>query len=381
MSDDIADSVKGMTPGVENVKHLVAIASGKGGVGKSTVCIQLAYALSKMGKKVGILDADIYGPSGPKMTKLAGQRASGVNGQMIPLERDGVKMVSMSLVMENDAAVVWRAPMANKAIQQFLQNTYWGELDVLLLDLPPGTGDIHITIAQQARLSGAVIVTTPQQVATEVARKGLKMFNQVMVPILGIVENMSSMICTHCEKENHFFSGNGGENLSSESDVPLLAKIPMHHSIMQSCDEGAPLCLDPTHSPMARVYMDLADSFMKSLESVSGRFKSVTPVGMELLEEGTELQVAWEDGVVKIPAHYLRLSCPCASCIDEITGKKILDESKVPLGIKILGIRGAGRYGVSMQFSDQHGTGIYRFDRLKEMSHSFKAKEGEKVRL
>lgn len=197
--------LKQTLPGLSQVKHVIAVASGKGGVGKSTIAAALSVSLKERGHKVGLLDADIYGPSQCQIFGVPlDQRPKGHNGQILPLEFHGVKFMSMGVLLGNDSPVIWRAPMATRAVGQFL-NVAWGELDFLILDLPPGTGDIQITLSQQANLSGVVVVSTPQQVALGIAQKGLEMFKQVSAPILGIVENMSGLNCIHCGQTNHIF--------------------------------------------------------------------------------------------------------------------------------------------------------------------------------
>lgn len=226
------------------VRHVIAIASGKGGVGKSTVTANLAHALAAQGARVGVLDADIYGPSQPQMLGSpigAPKPGADENGILIPAERAGVKFMSMGLLSQADGAVVWRAPMATKMIQQFLGGVKWGELDYLLIDLPPGTGDVQLTLAQQARLSGAIIVTTPQQVAVGIAKKGLRMFQNLNVPILGVIENMSGFHCAHCGHDTAVFKVGGGRDLALELKLPFLGAIPLDPNVMMSGDAGVPL--------------------------------------------------------------------------------------------------------------------------------------------
>ncbi len=206
-----------LQPGVDGVKNIIAIASGKGGVGKSTVSTNLAYALKEAGFKVGLMDADIYGPSQPGMLGAELEPPRVVGGQLKPTSRYGMSFISMGLFLGGGGPVIWRAPMAMKMVQQFIGNVLWGDLDFLLIDLPPGTGDVQLTLAQQAHLTGAVIVTTPQEVALGVARKGLKMFEQVNVPIIGIIENMSGFICAHCGKETAIFGSGGGQRMAGEN--------------------------------------------------------------------------------------------------------------------------------------------------------------------
>jgi ATP-binding protein involved in chromosome partitioning len=221
-------------------KTAIAVASGKGGVGKSTTAIGLAYALSDQGLKVGVLDADIYGPSLPIL--LGQQNKPHVNEKnlMIPIERDGIQFISMGFLLQNDAPIIWRGPMASQAIQQFLHGVAWAQLDILIIDLPPGTGDIQLTLIQKASLFGAIIVSTPQPMALIDARKAIEMFNKVRIPILGIVENMSTFVCPHCQEHSHIFDHAGTQKLAQELNLILLGEIPLDLDIRRICDEGNP---------------------------------------------------------------------------------------------------------------------------------------------
>src|SRR5437867_3734439 len=225
--------------GMRLVKNAVAVASGKGGVGKSTVAIHLALALSQSGARVGLMDADIYGPSVPTM--LGGDAPPEMSGgQIRPAEKSGLKFVSMGLFTGRETPVIWRGPMATKMIQQFLGQVDWGDLDYLIIDLPPGTGDVQLTLTQSAPLVGAVIVTTPQEVAVEVTLRGRRMFEQVQVPILGIVENMSTFICPHCGQGTEIFRRGGGQRAAAELGVPFLGEVPLHPAIAAAGDSGQP---------------------------------------------------------------------------------------------------------------------------------------------
>jgi len=227
------------------VKNTVAIASGKGGVGKSTVAVNLAVSLALDGSKVGLIDADVYGPSAPLMFGI-NDRPKVVNNKLIPLERYGVKVMSIGFLVDPMQAVIWRGPMASGAVKQFMGDVSWGELDYLIFDLPPGTGDIQLTLVQTIPLTGAVIVTTPQDVALADARKGLLMFNRVNVPVLGMVENMSYFICSHCGQREDIFDNGGGSRTAAELGVPFLGEIPIDTKIRVGGDQGKPIvALEP----------------------------------------------------------------------------------------------------------------------------------------
>jgi ATP-binding protein involved in chromosome partitioning len=241
------------------VKNIVAVASGKGGVGKSTVAVNLALAWAGAGAQVGILDADIYGPSQPLMLGIAGTHPSSADGKRIqPLYAHGLAAMSIGFLVDPAQALVWRGPMVTQALTQLLTDTEWGELDYLVVDMPPGTGDIQLTLAQRVPVAGAIIVTTPQEIALADARKGLAMFEKVSVPVLGIVENMSVHVCSHCGHVEHVFGAGGGARLASEFGVALLGELPLDARIREQADGGWPTVIAEPHSPIALAYIDAA---------------------------------------------------------------------------------------------------------------------------
>ncbi len=239
------------------VKNIIPIASGKGGVGKSTVSANIAAALSVSGSKVGLLDADIYGPSIPQLMGVT-EQPQVTDNMILPLESHGIKVMSMGFFTQSDQAVVWRGPMLAKMMEQFLTNVEWGELDYLIIDLPPGTGDIQLSLCQMIPLTGSAIVSTPQDVALNVARKAILMFNQLNTPVLGIIENMSSFICSHCATEEKIFGEGGGEKASNEFGVPFLGKIPLTTDIRTTSDQGKPIVLNNPDSIEAKTFVSVA---------------------------------------------------------------------------------------------------------------------------
>ncbi|HEX4825455.1 MAG TPA: Mrp/NBP35 family ATP-binding protein [Candidatus Polarisedimenticolaceae bacterium] len=247
----------GLLPGVQ---HVIAVASGKGGVGKSTVAVNLAAGLARRGARTGLLDADIYGPSIPLMMGIDERPDLDATGRaIVPFDRFGVRFMSLGFLVDKDAAVIWRGPMVMKAIEQLLRDVLWGELDVLVVDMPPGTGDAQLTLSQKVRLSGAVIVTTPQDVALADAIKGVAMFRKVDVPVLGIVENMSYFACPHCGKRADVFGHGGGRREADRLNAPFLGEIPLDAAIREGGDRGKPIVADSPDSPLAKAFLDVAE--------------------------------------------------------------------------------------------------------------------------
>ena len=243
---------------VPGVAHIVAIASGKGGVGKSTVAANLACALAQQGRRVGLLDADVYGPSQPRMLGVSGRPASPDGKTILPLRNHGVTMMSIGLMTNDDQAVVWRGPMLMGALQQMMTQVQWGALDVLLVDLPPGTGDVQMTLSQKAQVDGAIVVSTLRDVALLDARKGIDMFKQLNVPLLGMIENMSTHICSACGHEEHVFGHGGVASEAAKLGVPLLAEIPLDLQIRLASDGGAPIVVSQPDSGQAKAFHDVA---------------------------------------------------------------------------------------------------------------------------
>ena len=249
---------RGLKP-MKGVKNVIAVASGKGGVGKSTTAVNLALALAQEGAVVGLLDADIYGPSQPQMLGLAGRQPESIDGQsMEPLEAYGIQAMSIGFMVDVDSPMVWRGPMVTQALEQLLNQTNWRDVDYLIVDMPPGTGDTQLTLAQKVPVTGAVIVTTPQDIALIDARKGLKMFEKVGIPILGLVENMSIHICSKCGHEEHIFGQGGGEKMCKDFDAELLGALPLELSIRELADAGRPTVVGAPDSRSAEIYRAIA---------------------------------------------------------------------------------------------------------------------------
>ena len=260
---------------IPSVKNIIAIASGKGGVGKSTTAVNLALGLKALGLKVGLLDTDIYGPSVPRLMGLSGKPKT--DGKvLLPMENYGIKCMSMGFMVDEQTAMIWRGPMVVSAISQMLGDVAWGELDVLVLDLPPGTGDAQLTIAQRVPLTGAVIVSTPQDLALLDARRGLAMFEKVKVPTLGIIENMSTFICPECGHESHIF-GHGGARAEAEKlGVDFLGEIPLHMAIRETSDAGTPIVVKDPTGPHAKAYMEIASKVAAKIGAGARRGPSIS---------------------------------------------------------------------------------------------------------
>lgn len=264
--------VSGREP-VTGIKNIIAVTSGKGGVGKTTVSCNLAVALTQLGAKVGLLDADITAPNVPLMMSCEDYQPQGKDNKIMPPENYGVKCMSMAFFVSKDTPVIWRGPMLDKAIRQFLRDVEWGELDYLIVDMPPGTGDAQLTLCQATNLSGGLIVTTPQDVALLDGRKALAMFNQMQVPVLGFVENMSYFICPNCDHQSDIFSHGGGATLAAELDVPFLGEIPLDLSVRKGGDAGYPICAQEKDHPVSQAFRQVAQKLAAQVS-----IQALTPV-------------------------------------------------------------------------------------------------------
>ena len=293
MSDEAATHATQGNPAAQDallpgVKHIIAVASGKGGVGKSTVSANLSVALAQTGAKVGLMDADIYGPNIPMMMGVP--KPPEKEGDKIkPAEAHGVKIISMGFFVPEETAIVWRGPMVHTAIQQFFRDVLWGELDYLLVDLPPGTGDAQLSLSQIVPLTGVVTVTTPQEVALYDVRKGLMMFKKVNVPLLGVIENMSFFVCGHCGERTEIFSFAGGERAAQKFDIPFLGRIPLDPAIREGGDAGMPIVVSDPNSPLTKAFQGVAEALQTRVRELTSE-----PAGATLSEMVNKLKEPME---------------------------------------------------------------------------------------
>ena len=267
--------------GVPGAKAIIAVASGKGGVGKSTTAVNLALGLKERGLAIGLLDADIYGPSIPRLLGLTGKPQQLAGNKLQPMEAYGLKVMSMGFLVDEETPMIWRGPMVMSALSQMLKDVAWGDLDVLVVDMPPGTGDAQLTMAQQVPLAGAVIVSTPQDLALIDARKGLNMFRKVNVPVLGIVENMSTFVCPHCGERSDIFGHGGAKSEAARLGVPFLGEVPLTMAVRETSDSGKPVVVSDPSSAPAVAYRDIADNVWAELERNAGASRAAPKIVME----------------------------------------------------------------------------------------------------
>ncbi len=380
--------------GMAHLGQIIAVASGKGGVGKSTVSTNLALALAAQGAAVGLVDADLYGPSVPGMLGIETGKSPSMSpsGKVMPAQAHGIKVISMGMLTDDDKPAVLRGPMVSKYLRMFILEVDWGKLDYLILDLPPGTGDTQLTLAQSFPLTGAVIVSTPQDVSLKIARRGIRMMEQVKVPILGIIENMSGFTCPSCGEVTDIFHQGGGAKIAASLGVPFLGAIPLDTAIVDCGDEGRPLVLAHPDAPAAAVYRDIAAILSGRVRTAAGiptpfdwhwanDASKPNPAAQpghaggaaEILvaldrRDGRTLVLRWQDGHdQQIDMRDLRLACRCAACVDEMSGRAVLDPATVPLNLAPIRVWSLGNYAIGVSFSDGHTSGIYTFGHLRGM--------------
>ena len=349
--------------GVPGIKHMIAVASGKGGVGKSTTAVNLALAFQANGLKAGILDADVYGPSQPRLLGLTGRPEVGPGNKLKPPVGYGLKCMSMGFMVDEGTPVIWRGPMVVQALTQMLREVDWGDLDVLVIDMPPGTGDVQLTMAQQVPLSGAVIVSTPQDLALIDARKGLNMFRRTDIPVLGIIENMSYFVCSKCGERHEIFGHGGAEEEAKSLGVPFLGAVPLHIDIRARSDSGQPIVATEPSSLHAQVFADMAGKVWSELQASEG--KRAEPPKLTPIDDGTSLEVAFASATYRLSAEMLRVMSPSA----EVQGHS--PDQRVTVGgkrnVRIRNLQPVGNYAVRIAFDDGHDTGLFTWDYLEKL--------------
>ncbi len=353
---------------IPNVKNIIPVASGKGGVGKSTVSANLALALAKSGAKVGLMDADVYGPSIPTILGI-NEKPQQINNCIIPVEKYGLKVISMGFFVPANEAVIWRGPMLHKMVNDFLNLVDWGELDHLIVDLPPGTGDIQLSLCQTIPVTGAVIVSTPQDVAWNVAQKAIVMFDKLNAPILGVIENMSHFVCNHCGHTEEIFGQGGAKRAAERLEIPYLGGIPLDKSIRVTADQGDPVVHRDPESLAAKEFIKIAERLVSqvNIRNEKGEQKKV-PVKINYLDQ-PEITIEWNDDKKSVySAKALRAACPCAACVNELTGQKMIDIKNISDNIRAVAVQPVGRYALHIVWSDRHATGLYGFELLRKLT-------------
>ncbi len=348
------------------IKYVIAIASGKGGVGKSTVSANLALCLTAQGAKVGLMDADVYGPSIPTILGISEKPLIASEDKILPVMKYGVKVISMGFFVPKGEAVIWRGPMLHKMVQDFLGAVDWGELDYLLVDLPPGTGDIQLSLCQTIPITGAVIVSTPQEVAWNVAQKAIVMFDKLNAPVLGVIENMSAYACSHCGHEEEIFGTGGARRAASALGIPFLGAIPLLKSVRQTADAGDPVAHSDPKGPGGAAFLKIAENLAKEVKAPkSGEKKIPAKIGPP---NEPQIVIEWNDGKKSFfDPKTLRVVCPCAACVDETSGKRTLDPALIPANVRALALTPVGRYALQILWSDGHATGLYGYDFLRSL--------------
>lgn len=354
------------SPGLRGVKHIVAVSSCKGGVGKSTVAVNLAYALSGRGFKVGLFDADIYGPSLPTMVQIEDAALYQDGDFIVPLAYLGVKLMSFGFIPSAGGAAIMRGPMVTQIINQLLTTTKWGELDYLVLDLPPGTGDVQLTLTQLIPITAAVIVTTPQQLSFVDVVKGIQMFDKLKVPTVAIVENMSYFMCPNCSTKHYLFGQGARQRIIDQYGIRNSYEMPVDPELSRCGDGGIPYVLVQPKADATRLFLDLADAVHREVGALE-QGRHLRPTVSFKPGAGIEVRLA-DDARGTIHPAVLRRVCRCASCVEEFSGRQLLKPEDIAENIYPLRMQPMGNYAIAIQWSDGHSSSIYPYEVLLELS-------------
>jgi ATP-binding protein involved in chromosome partitioning len=350
---------------LEGVGRVIAVSSCKGGVGKSTVAANLAVALGQAGLRVGLADVDIYGPSAPIMFGVSERPGPADDERIPPLQAHGISLMSMGFFLDDNAPVIWRGPMAMSATRQFLRGVAWGELDMLIVDLPPGTGDIVLTLCQEIPLDGAIVVTTPQDVALADVKRGIAMFGKVNTPILGVVDNMSAYICPDCGTRDELFGSRRPEQLAKELRLPLLGELPLDAAVVESGDAGVPIVVREPEHPVAKAFVHLAHHVRGAIDKAAQAKQAPEPVEIAQEREREIVRIKWSDGAnTEYALAGLRGWCPCAGCQGHGGERRFVDSGNP----RLQRVEAVGRYAVRFCWADGHETGMYSFEYLRELA-------------
>lgn len=361
-----ANPLAAAAPGLRAVRHIIAVSSCKGGVGKSTTAVNLAYALAGKGHRVGLFDADIYGPSLPTMVQIANAQLYQQDDMIVPLEYMGVKLMSFGYIPSASGAAIMRGPMVTQIINQLLTTTNWGTLDYLVLDLPPGTGDVQLTLTQLIPITAAVIVTTPQQLSFVDVVKGIQMFEKLKVPTVAVVENMSYFICPDCSSRHYLFGQGARRRIVEQYGIPNSFDMPVHPELSHSGDGGIPFVLVQPKAEASNLFIKLAEAVHAEVQNIAkGRLHrpeiSFSP------DAGIRVKLNESRGGSIRPAE-LRRRCRCANCVEEFTGRQLLRPEQIPDNVYPLRIQPMGNYAVAIQWSDGHSSSIYPYEVLMELA-------------
>lgn len=356
------------SPGLDQVRHLLAVSSCKGGVGKSTVAINVAYTMARMGHRVGVFDADVYGPSLPTVVRPPVTDLFSRNELIVPLEYEGVKLMSFGFVPQaaSGGAAIVRGPMATQIINQLLTGTDWGELDYLIIDMPPGTGDVQLTLTQLVPLTAAVIVTTPQQLSFVDVVKGIQMFQKMKVPTVSVVENMAYYQCEECGTRKHLFGTGVKQRLIDQFGIRNAFELPLLPDLSRTGDAGRPFVLESQDHDVSTVFRELAEATLAEVARMEDGQLAVPSTRFVI---GRGIVVTWPDGREQdIDPAMLRRRCLCALCVDERTGMPVLDPASIPDDIYPSEISPMGNYAIAIQWSDGHDSSIYPYDVIAELA-------------